>query len=94
MQDDGVRQADGVLDIMAARGILHAVYELCRLGYFYDSAREVLTDDGYEVITRLEAFAFWPIYMAGASQSEVLPLFFTQHMSTVCSVTKLLTAGY
>ena len=73
MQDDEIRAADEVLDVLTARGILHRIFELGRLAYFYDSAREVLTDNGWEVITRLEAFSFWTLYMGGANLSEVPP---------------------
>ena len=67
MQDDEIRMADNVLDVLAARGILHVIFEQGRLGYFYDSAREVLTNNGYEAITKKEAFAFWSIYMKGGA---------------------------
>ena len=71
--------ADEVLDVLAARGILHVMFEQGRLGYFYDSAREVLTDNGYGVITKKEAFAFWSIYMRGGNNpNEVQPSSFSQ----------------
>lgn len=93
MQDEEVRQADEVLNIFVARGILHVIWEQGRLAYFYDCAREVLTENGYEVITKREALAFWPLYHGGASTYEVQPSSAAQcRCTTAGSVVTLLTA--
>ena len=65
-----IREADAVLDVLAARGILHVLFEQGRLAYFYDCSREVWVGTGHKAMSKEVALRHWTIYMQNATPYE------------------------
>ena len=89
-----IREADAVLDVLAARGILRVIFEQGRLAYFYDCSREVWVGTGYKAISKEVALRHWTIYMRNATPYEVnLSLHHRLQVSSLtCFLMALLTA--
>ena len=72
MQEYIKREADKVLNVLAARGIHYIVFKQGRLAYLYDSGREVPVGCfGYHRVTKEQALADWLAYVHAAMPAEV-----------------------